>query len=300
VAGSFRIAEGYVEVTADESGYDRAIDRLKAKKTSVKIGVDLDDKDALAKLERLTRDRLTTVKLKVDETALSRLRLNDIEVTVSPKMSDAAYNRVKAQLDRLTERTRRSTSGPTVDTRVAAERNPQPDSTPHRPYRPRRRHPRRRRQPRQPHPPPADDDSGEGRHYGANPRPGHAHAGPRVTHRRDDHPWPRPERQRAAAASAASSPAFQPHIAARSARCPRWLRSPSHHRGDGPGRGARRPGDPVAGRRVRRHQGRHLRYRGRLQGRVRPGHEVRGRRDEIDATHQVESRSAPSPRPSRR
>jgi phage-related protein len=119
VAGSFRIAEGYVEVTADESGYDRAIDRLKAKKTSVKIGVDLDDKDALAKLERLTRDRLATVKLKVDETALSRLRLNDIEVTVSPKMSEAAYNRVKAQLDRLTaERVVRIRAD--VDTRVAA------------------------------------------------------------------------------------------------------------------------------------------------------------------------------------
>jgi phage-related protein len=64
VAGSFRIAEGYVEVTADESGYDRAIDRLKAKKTSVKVGVDLDDKDAIAKLDKLLKPR--TVKITAD------------------------------------------------------------------------------------------------------------------------------------------------------------------------------------------------------------------------------------------
>lgn len=120
MAGSFRIAEGYVEVTADESGYDRAMDRLKSKRNQVKVGVDVDDKDALAKLERLTRDRLATVKLKVDETALSRLRLNDIDITVSPKMSDAAFNRVKAQLDRLTaDRTLNIRAS--VDSRVAAD-----------------------------------------------------------------------------------------------------------------------------------------------------------------------------------
>lgn len=120
MAGSFRIAEGYVEVTADESGYDRAIDRLKSKKNTVKVGVDLDDKDALAKLERLTRDRLATVKLKVDETALSRLRLNDVEVSVAPKISDAAYNRVKTQLDRLTA-DRVVNIRAAVDARVAAD-----------------------------------------------------------------------------------------------------------------------------------------------------------------------------------
>jgi phage-related protein len=64
VAGSFRIAEGYVEVTADESGYDAAIARLKAKKTNVKVGVDLDDKDALAKLDNLVKKR--TVKITAD------------------------------------------------------------------------------------------------------------------------------------------------------------------------------------------------------------------------------------------
>jgi phage-related protein len=120
VAGSFRIAEGYVEVTADESGYDRAIDRLKSKKTTVKIGLDVDDREAVAKIERLARDRLLNVKLRVDDTALARLKLNDITVTVAPKISDAAYNRVKAQLDRLTKE-RVVNIRATVDTRVAAD-----------------------------------------------------------------------------------------------------------------------------------------------------------------------------------
>ncbi|WP_030168924.1 hypothetical protein [Streptomyces sp. NRRL S-813] len=120
MAGAFRIAEGYVEVTADESNYDRAMDRLKSKRTQVKVGVDLDDKDALAKLDRLTRERLLKVKLDLDETALQRLRLKDVDVTVSPKISDAAYNRVKTQLDRLTaDRTLNIRAA--VDTRVAAD-----------------------------------------------------------------------------------------------------------------------------------------------------------------------------------
>lgn len=119
MAGAFRIAEGYVEVTADESGYDRAIDRLKSKKNTVKIGVDLDDKDAGAKLDKLTRDRLLQVKVKLDDAALAKLKLKDVTVAVAPKITDAAYNRVKAQLDRLTaERTVNIRAS--VDTRVGA------------------------------------------------------------------------------------------------------------------------------------------------------------------------------------
>jgi phage-related protein len=64
MAGAFRIAEGYVEVTADESGYDRAIDKLKGEKHSVSVGVDLDDKDAIAKLDKLVKPR--TIKLTAD------------------------------------------------------------------------------------------------------------------------------------------------------------------------------------------------------------------------------------------
>ncbi|MEV6014743.1 hypothetical protein [Streptomyces sp. NPDC051997] len=120
MAGSFRIAEGYVEVTADESNYDRAMDRLKSRKTTVKLGIDVDDRDAVAKLERLTRERILKVKLNLDESALDRLKLKDVEVTVSPKISDAAYNRVKAQLDRLTKE-RTVTIRASVDARVAAD-----------------------------------------------------------------------------------------------------------------------------------------------------------------------------------
>ncbi|MFJ4926836.1 hypothetical protein [Streptomyces sp. NPDC088736] len=64
MAGAFRIAEGYVEVTADESGYDRAMDRLKSKRNQVKLGIDLDDRAATTKLNTLLRAR--TVKLGVD------------------------------------------------------------------------------------------------------------------------------------------------------------------------------------------------------------------------------------------
>ncbi|MEU6597847.1 hypothetical protein [Streptomyces flaveolus] len=120
MAGSFRIAEGYVEVTADESAYDRAMDRLKSKRQQVKVGVQLDDRDALARLDRLTRDRIATIKLRVDDAALSRLRLRDIDVTVAPQMSDAAYRRVQTQLDRLTA-DRVVNIRANADTRVAAD-----------------------------------------------------------------------------------------------------------------------------------------------------------------------------------
>jgi len=119
VAGSFRIAEGYVEVSADESAYDRAMARLKSKDQRIKVGVDLDDRAALAKLDRLARERIITAKIKVDETALSRLRLRDLDVTVTPKMNDTALRRVQAQLDRLTAE-RVVNIRASVDTRVAA------------------------------------------------------------------------------------------------------------------------------------------------------------------------------------
>ncbi|QJS13212.1 hypothetical protein HKX69_30000 [Streptomyces argyrophyllae] len=120
MAGSFRIAEGYVEVTADESAYDRAMDRLKSRRQQVRVGVQLDDRDALARLDRLARDRIANIKLRVDDAALSRLRLRDVEVVVAPRISDAAYRRVQAQLDRLTAE-RVVTIRATAETRVAAD-----------------------------------------------------------------------------------------------------------------------------------------------------------------------------------
>ncbi|MGW3846885.1 hypothetical protein [Streptomyces fagopyri] len=74
MAGSFRIAEGYVEVTADESGYDTAMDRLKGAKHSVSVTAELDDKDAIAKLDKLSKAR--TVKVHAD--ADTRIAADDL------------------------------------------------------------------------------------------------------------------------------------------------------------------------------------------------------------------------------
>lgn len=118
--GAFRIAEGYVEVTADREAYDRSIDRLKTERTIVKVGLGLDEGDFTARLDRLTRDRLMTVKLRLDDAALQRLRLDNISVKISPNIPDAALNRVKAQLDRLTA-DRVVNIRASVDTRVGAQ-----------------------------------------------------------------------------------------------------------------------------------------------------------------------------------
>ncbi len=119
MAGSFRIAEGYVEVSADETAYDRAMDRLKGKKNEVDVGVQLDDKDALARLDRFMRERILSVKVDLDRSALSRLRLDDLKVDVAPRMQEAALRRVHTQLDRLTAE-RVVNIRASVDTRVAA------------------------------------------------------------------------------------------------------------------------------------------------------------------------------------
>ncbi|QFZ73996.1 hypothetical protein GFH48_12740 [Streptomyces fagopyri] len=119
MAGQFRIAEGYVEVTADESGYNRAMDRLKSKRTEVGVGLKLDDREARVALDRFVRDRSLKVKLNLDDTALSRLRLRDLAVNISPKISEAAERIVRNKLDRLTtERVVRIRAD--VDTRVGA------------------------------------------------------------------------------------------------------------------------------------------------------------------------------------
>jgi phage-related protein len=120
MAGAFRIAEGYVEVTADEDSYDRAMARLKAKKHTIKVGVDLDDRDVLARLQRLSRTRIVTAKVNLDQTALSALSARNIVVTVAPQMQDVAYRRVQRQLDELT-RDRMVRILADADTRVAAD-----------------------------------------------------------------------------------------------------------------------------------------------------------------------------------
>ena len=120
MAGSFRIAEGYVEVTADESSYDRAMARLKAKKHTVKVGLEIDDKDALARIQRITRERTIKARIDLDQTSLAALSSRNFKVAVIADLQQAAYDRAKRQLDKLTEdRVVRILA--TADTRVAAD-----------------------------------------------------------------------------------------------------------------------------------------------------------------------------------
>ncbi|MER5715712.1 hypothetical protein [Streptomyces sp. NPDC002132] len=170
MAGAFRIAEGYVEVTADESGYDRAMSRLKAKRHQIGVQVQLDDKTAKGKLGTLLKPhtvRLTadldskaasaallklakprTVKLTAqldDKAAVSGLakltrprtvkltaQLDDNTakaqltslshghtISIAPDIQQAAYNRAKKLLDRLTA-DRVVNIRASVDTRVGA------------------------------------------------------------------------------------------------------------------------------------------------------------------------------------
>ncbi|KAB1149231.1 hypothetical protein F7R91_05590 [Streptomyces luteolifulvus] len=104
MAGSFRIAEGFVEVTADESGYDRAMQRLRAKKNKVGITLELDDSAALAKLRQFADQHARTV----------------LKAVIDADLSASAARRVSQQLDRLTA-DRVVNIRATVDTRVAAE-----------------------------------------------------------------------------------------------------------------------------------------------------------------------------------
>jgi phage-related protein len=120
VAGAFRIAEGYVEVTADESAYDRAMDRLKARRNQVDVRLNLDDKDARTQLDRFVRDRAMTVKVNLDQTALSRARFRDITVNLLPELEETARRAAEAQLADLTrDRTVRIIAD--LDTRAAAD-----------------------------------------------------------------------------------------------------------------------------------------------------------------------------------
>ena len=103
MAGAFRIAEGYVEVTADESNYDRAMQRLRAKKNKATITLDIDDSAALAKLRRFADEHSRTV----------------LKAVIDADLSDASIRRVQSKLDQLTK-DRVVKIRADVDTRVAA------------------------------------------------------------------------------------------------------------------------------------------------------------------------------------
>ena len=104
MAGSFRIAEGYVEVTADESGYDRAMDRLKSKRNKATITLDLDTGPALAQLRRFADQHARTV----------------LKAVIDADLNEASVRRITTQLDRLTA-DRVVNIRASVDTRVAAD-----------------------------------------------------------------------------------------------------------------------------------------------------------------------------------
>lgn len=104
MAGAFRIAEGYVEVTADESGYDRAMDRLKSRRNKATILLDLDDTLALSKLRRFADAHSRTV----------------LKAVIDANLNQATIRRVTGQLDRLTA-DRVVNIRASVDTRVAAQ-----------------------------------------------------------------------------------------------------------------------------------------------------------------------------------
>ena len=120
MAGAFRIAEGYVEVTADESGYDRAMDRLRSKRNTVGVQLRLDDRDARTQLDRFARDRSLKVKVNLDQSALSRLRLQDLTVNLIPQLQESARRQAEQQLGLLArDRTVRFIAD--ADTRAAAD-----------------------------------------------------------------------------------------------------------------------------------------------------------------------------------
>ncbi|WP_406170350.1 hypothetical protein OIE52_39360 [Streptomyces canus] len=104
MAGAFRIAEGYVEVTADESGYDRAMQRLRQSKNKATITLDIDDTAALAKLRRFADAHSRTV----------------LKAVIDADLNEASLRRVTQQLDRLTA-DRVVNIRASVDTRVAAQ-----------------------------------------------------------------------------------------------------------------------------------------------------------------------------------
>ncbi|MFG2473546.1 hypothetical protein [Streptomyces fagopyri] len=119
MAGNFRIAEGFVEVTADESGYNRAMERLKSRKNTVDVKIGLIDGEARASLDRFLRERSLKVKVDLDNSAFSRLRFQDLTVNLLPKISEAAERTVRTKLDRLTA-DRVVQIRANVDTRVGA------------------------------------------------------------------------------------------------------------------------------------------------------------------------------------
>lgn len=127
MTGSFRIAEGYVEVTADETSYDRAMQRLRAKHNGVKVTVELDDTAALARLRAFSREQATTVTATIEanltESSVARVTkaLDKLTKDRMVRILASADTRVAADEIRNLTKRRKVRIGIDVDTRVAAD-----------------------------------------------------------------------------------------------------------------------------------------------------------------------------------
>lgn len=102
MAGAFRIAEGYVEVTADETQFNRSMARLQSRRFIVNVGVQLDDRAAIARLDRLMRDRTARITADAD----TRTAADDLALLTRARTArvtaDADTGGARADLDRLT------------------------------------------------------------------------------------------------------------------------------------------------------------------------------------------------------
>ncbi|MFF7521293.1 hypothetical protein [Streptomyces pseudovenezuelae] len=93
-----------MEVTADESGYERSMQRLRQSKNKATVVLDLDDTVALAKLRQFADRHARTV----------------LKAVIDADLNQATIRRVTQQLDRLTA-DRVVNIRASVDTRVAAQ-----------------------------------------------------------------------------------------------------------------------------------------------------------------------------------
>lgn len=142
--GAFRIAEGYVQVDADQTAYDAAIDRIVSdrhavsvnidldaaaafaridelvKERTAKVRIDLDVADVSSRLDELTRERTIKVNIDLDSTPLATLSGHTYEADVHAVINQPYYDRAKAKLDKLTA-DRFILIRANVDTRVGAE-----------------------------------------------------------------------------------------------------------------------------------------------------------------------------------
>jgi phage-related protein len=117
MAGSFRIAEGYVEVTADESSFNRSMARLQGKRLSVGITPQMDDaafQRVTKALDRLTKDRMVRILASAD-TRVAADEIRNLTNRRRVRIGVDVDTRVAA--DDLANLTRRRTS------RVVAEAN---------------------------------------------------------------------------------------------------------------------------------------------------------------------------------